>query len=278
MVFYLNCIAHSPQGTIRIINENNFNALRTCNFLRNVLQPRAKIPVSNFYSLYSPYQQNNRRATTLKDKYRIKNTRIPSQYNFQLHTKIPLCRPLLAAILFTYSYRDRSTIPNQIHTKSTIFVPPPKSSVHGSGLKPCENNAFPCRSTRGYRYLLSLGEVSKRETSILNLAAGGRRMESFFLSPSRLVSSSFSPHHLSAPVLDLRSTFHRSRRRSSVTRLLPPLPLFEPRLMLSSRLVAFFLGPSLPLSLLFLFPTLMRISIEYRIGTVFLIRVSLLAT
>lgn len=181
-----------------------------------------------------------------------------------------MCRPLLAAILFTYSYRDRSTIPNQIHTKSTIFVPPPKSSVHGSGLKPCENNAFPCRSTRGYRYLLSLGEVSKRETSILNLAAGGRRMESLFLSPSRLVSSSssFSPHHLSAPVLDLRSTFHRSRRRSSVTRLLPPLPLFEPRLMLSSRLVAFFLGPSLPLSLLFLFPTLMRISIEYRTGRV----------
>lgn len=179
-----------------------------------------------------------------------------------------MCRPLLAAILFTYSYRDRSTIPNQIHTKSTIFVPPPKSSVHGSGLKPCENNAFPCRSTRGYRYLLSLGEVSKRETSILNLAAGGRRMESFFLSPSRLVSSSFSPHHLSAPVLDLRSTFHRSRRRSSVTRLLPPLPLFDPRLMLSSRLVAFFLGPSLPLSLLFLFPTLMRISIEYRTGRV----------
>lgn len=181
-----------------------------------------------------------------------------------------MCRPLLAAILFTYSYRDRSTIPNQIHTKSTIFVPPPKSSVHGSGLKPCENNAFPCRSTRGYRYLLSLGEVSKRETSILNLAAGGRRMESLFLSPSRLVSSSssFSPHHLSAPVLDLRSTFHRSRRRSSVTRLLPPLPLFDPRLMLSSRLVAFFLGPSLPLSLLFLFPTLMRISIEYRTGRV----------
>lgn len=120
-----HCITHSPQGTIRIINENNFNALRTCNFLRNVLQPRAKIPVSNFYSLYSPYQQDNHRATTLKDKYRIKNTRIPSQYNFQLHTKIPFVSPSLGgnSIYIFISRQINNSKPNT-HEKYNFRTAP----------------------------------------------------------------------------------------------------------------------------------------------------------
>lgn len=178
------------------------------NFLHN-FQPKL-----NFHSLSNSIHS----ISALKDKYRIKNTRIPSQYNFQLRTsKSPSFR-LLATILFTYSYRDRqinnSKRENTREKREFSFRRPIK--IHHF-----ENNAFPQRiDTWLSRYLLSLGaQVSKRETSILNLAAGGRRMESLFLSlfETRLLL------HLSAPVLDLCSTFHRSRRRSSVTRLLPPL-------------------------------------------------------
>lgn len=67
------------------------------NFLHN-FQPKL-----NFHSLSNSIHS----ISALKDKYRIKNTRIPSQYNFQLRTsKSPSFR-LLATILFTYSYRDR---------------------------------------------------------------------------------------------------------------------------------------------------------------------------
>lgn len=178
------------------------------NFLHNF---QSKL---NFHSLSNSIHS----ISALKDKYRIKNTRIPSQYNFQLRTsKSPSFR-LLATILFTYSYRDwqinNSKRENTREKREFSFRRPIK--IHHF-----ENNAFPQRiDTWLSRYLLSLGtQVSKRETSILNLAAGGRRMESLFLSlfETRLLL------HLSAPVLDLCSTFHRSRRRSSVTRLLPPL-------------------------------------------------------
>lgn len=124
------------------------------------------------------------------------------------------------------------------YTKSTILVHHENPPLR-TGLKPSENNAFPCKSTRGYWYLLSLKKrSSKRETSILNLAAGGRRMESplppsfasFFLSlsPSR---------HLSAPVLDPCSTFHRSSA-SLIRDTASPSPSPRLSLMLSPRIVA----------------------------------------
>lgn len=198
-IFIIRIIKYS---TITIFQNEHHN-------IKNIESLTPKIVIWNFYSLNSiRHTVDNHRATILKINIELKIHVSHHNTISKLPAKIPFVPCPLAAILFTYSYIVTDQQFRKPNTKSTNLV---HHSVHGTGLKPSENNAFPCRSTRGYWYLLSLKKRSwKRETSILNLAAGGRRMESpFHSSPSPLrllLSFSFSPPFGACP----RSLFHVS--------------------------------------------------------------------